>query len=543
MRDSIISALRLMYDGAYVVDFKSNSCLVYFSTFLPEKYNGNSVSLQAFLDACADSIEDNHKHKITEFISKANLRNGYIKNENPEIIYAAKTTDPTSRLFKAVLIPESAERGLICSCEIGNEIGVIADMGISGMEDFHAAVLRIKDNGPLTIEYANDFFFHSIGYSREAFNEQMNGSLGRIAIDDFIKCKDSCGSYDEKKHYDFNLRLRHRTGSTIWMHNICTYSETEKVYTAIMVNITEQVKKEHDVRAQDEMYRAILNNLNLMYFVYDVGKDEMIINISTDEGESRHKVLPDYLQNIKENKSIHPQDLKTLTTAFSRLLRKGEGKEVFEYRNSYGRDGYRWVRANMTAIKDAEGTLDRIIGRLDNIDREIYHKEEESRWKEKAERDSLTGLFGRETGIRMIKDLIEKNENTGGVLFILDVDNFKEVNDTEGHMAGDKLLKEIAEVFAAQFRNEDVVCRYGGDEMVAFIPGMSDLNVIKRKSDLILKEVRCIDRGEAVPVTCSIGISVKKPGEDVPYETMFRNADMALYSAKSHNKNCGYIFK
>lgn len=154
--------------------------------------------------------------------------------------------------------------------------------------------------------------------------------------------------------------------------------------------------------------------------------------------------------------------------------------------------------------------------------------------------DALTGLYNRSYLEKKIAELIQ--EGHVGTLFIMDMDNFKKVNDTFGHIAGDKSLQLLAEVLRANSRKVDVVGRLGGDEFVIFFVDMVDRNVSVGKArniqNMFLEKFRSLyNLGE---VSLSIGI-VHSPDDGRDFKTLYNNADKALYYIKNNGK-CSYHF-
>jgi diguanylate cyclase (GGDEF)-like protein/PAS domain S-box-containing protein len=159
--------------------------------------------------------------------------------------------------------------------------------------------------------------------------------------------------------------------------------------------------------------------------------------------------------------------------------------------------------------------------------------------------DRLTGLPNRVLLHRRLKEAIERARDEGlmaAVLFI-DVDEFKNVNDTMGHSAGDLLLKEMADRLRANTRQVDCVARMGGDEFIAVlteIGDVADIAAIARKLGRATAEpIRLADRD--VVATCSIGIAMF-PQDGADAETLIRNADTAMYRAKRDGRATSRFF-
>lgn len=153
--------------------------------------------------------------------------------------------------------------------------------------------------------------------------------------------------------------------------------------------------------------------------------------------------------------------------------------------------------------------------------------------------DYLTNLKNRiytESGINEYL----KNSNKLNAMMLIDLDNFKKVNDTYGHLKGDKLLKKVANILKNNFRNTDYISRIGGDEFLVFIPDIKSKKTIESKGKKIIEKICKIELSE-VKVGDSIGIAYSDKSTD--YHTLFTNADSSMYKAKENGKNCICIYK
>jgi diguanylate cyclase (GGDEF)-like protein len=155
--------------------------------------------------------------------------------------------------------------------------------------------------------------------------------------------------------------------------------------------------------------------------------------------------------------------------------------------------------------------------------------------------DSLTGLFNRrymeETLKREISRVARNREPLG--LIMVDIDHFKQFNDTYGHAAGDMLLRSIGDFFKDRIRREDIACRYGGEEFVLILPGSSLENTCRRAEQLHeeIKRVRVRHRGSFISsVEVSMGVVVFSE-HGTSAELLLESADKALYKAKAQGRN------
>ena len=151
-----------------------------------------------------------------------------------------------------------------------------------------------------------------------------------------------------------------------------------------------------------------------------------------------------------------------------------------------------------------------------------------------ANRDFLTGLYTRKILESKINDFFAISSDKASVFIMIDVDNFKEVNDSYGHIKGDETIQRVAKIIQSSFINDEVCCRMGGDEFAIFIPR----KIEKARLEEILKEL-CNNLDfmiEQIEVTCSIGACVS-PDFAKDYQTIYNNADMALLASKRYGKN------
>jgi len=159
---------------------------------------------------------------------------------------------------------------------------------------------------------------------------------------------------------------------------------------------------------------------------------------------------------------------------------------------------------------------------------------------QQAIRDPLTGLFNRGYLEETLTRELARAERDGvpASVIMLDLDHFKYVNDIYGHAAGDLVLQALGKLLRQQSRVSDIVCRYGGEEFLALLPGMP-LDVAIRRSEKwrTSVEAMCVMyEGKEVRVTVSIGVAVFERGSN--RDELMKSADKALYAAKDKGRNC-----
>ncbi|MEG0584980.1 MAG: diguanylate cyclase [Christensenellaceae bacterium] len=211
----------------------------------------------------------------------------------------------------------------------------------------------------------------------------------------------------------------------------------------------------------------------------------------------------------------------------------------------------------MIAEDGANYHWDRIFARIFywNSDKSvrmiIYRKniDEEKKYEftllEGLKKDSMTGLYNKLTTEELVEKTLQESANTDvkHAFLLLDIDNFKSVNDDMGHNFGDHVIEEISAEIKAQFREKDIVGRIGGDEFVILIKDFNHIDVLEQKLQRLCARLRNKDVGEKANyhVSCSIGVSLF-PKDGTVYSDLYEKADQALYYAKGHGKDSFSIY-
>ena len=168
----------------------------------------------------------------------------------------------------------------------------------------------------------------------------------------------------------------------------------------------------------------------------------------------------------------------------------------------------------------------------------------QAEYKYRSMTDGLTNILNKEAIFDALrKYFLAYNPHTTCALIIMDLDNFKTLNDTKGHAAGDVLLKEIGRLLTETFRRLDIIGRFGGDEFVILLKGTADPLLIRNKYTIIQERLKQLTQEQLdIPVTASFG-SVYAEDQTVDAHLLFQQADTALYEAKRKEKSSCVIKK
>lgn len=231
------------------------------------------------------------------------------------------------------------------------------------------------------------------------------------------------------------------------------------------------------------------------------------------------------------------------------VFSKGIGHISQEYRANDRKGRSRWFQCDVHMEEDYESNHVLVYFIIRNIDEK---KRMENALKTKAERDALTGLYNRSAATNLINVFLHLHTHDPKVthaFVILDLDNFKVLNDTLLHKTGDRALQDVAKILQGFFRKEDVVCRLGGDEFVMFLKNISQdhleskLSILMKRLQLTYfqddkesgEESRGQPGGLSVTISASAGFAIA-PASGVTFQELYTAADQALYKAKHAGK-------
>ena len=228
---------------------------------------------------------------------------------------------------------------------------------------------------------------------------------------------------------------------------------------------------------------------------------------------------------------FHPDDIGNVRRALRGTVNMIPDQIEHDRIRMKKRDGeYSWYRGQYKAVFSPEGKAVRLIGTLTDISAQIDREQE---LRHQAQQDPLTDVYNR-AGVKLINARLEQISR--GILFMLDLDDFKFINDTYGHAAGDKVLVAMGQILKDIFRTDDIVARVGGDEFVAFLSGSDNASMAQEKAQELLDRVRELKlEGIDTQISVSIGIA-SAPTYGRTFESLSASADEAMYEIKNGGK-------
>ena len=380
------------------------------------------------------------------------------------------------------------------------------------------------------------------GYTQEEIREIIHEDIYRLILEeDYQALQASLQNLEFNSVISNTYRIKNKDNKMQWIFDQRQIIQEDHrlIYYVEVLDVTELKAVQEQLMISEERYQMILKETESVIFEWDTNTDQMTFSDLwvSKYGYPRQLngflVLTYQLFEGKTNTYIPLIEKmvagKVESDQIECILPKANGDEI-------------WVKIFAKAILNEEGYLLRIVGSISDISQE---KQRALQLLERAQKDGLTKTYNRMTLENMITLELERNPHQCHVMFAIDIDNFKVINDTLGHTSGDDALKKFSSVLMSSFRENDIIGRLGGDEFVVFMkyPDQFTNEQIERKCDDFLKtisEIR-LTRNHTYRIQCCVGVAIYDR-DGINYQQLFECADRRLYQAKKSGKNT-YIYK
>lgn len=395
----------------------------------------------------------------------------------------------------------------------------------------------------LTLRYVSDGFLNMIGYSRQQLQEEKQNSLNALIPEEEqeILMAEVVRQLSLGNKKEIQYRLRCRDGSFIWVLDkgqLVEEADGCRAFYCVLVDITERIGMERELENSLERHRIIMEQTNDVMFEWSCATKELILSPAWQLrfGEVPQNTALLSSVTIFEQDWVCPEDFPLLRQFIHSIREERETTSV-KLRLRDKTDQFVWCQIRITIQRDVQGNPSRYLGVIQDIDRDMRRTEQLIL---KAQRDALTGLYNRETARSLIEEQLEKQKGQTHALFMIDLDNFKELNDCKGHLYGDAVLMDFGKHLKEIFHKDTIMARYGGDEFLIFIENVGTGDAALAQAKRILnaaQQVSCTAES-AFQLSSSVGVALY-PQHGSAYDQLFRSADIALYQAKQAGKdNC-----
>ncbi|UWD47815.1 diguanylate cyclase [Clostridioides difficile] len=396
-----------------------------------------------------------------------------------------------------------------------------------------------NDDDTFSFFYVNEGLPKILGYTYDEFIKMSGGSaVGAVYPPDLPKALEDCQRcFAKGTTYSSEYRIRKKDGTLMWVLDSgmkSLNSDGVVKINSIITDITQLKNIESELKLERERYRIALQNITDIMFEYDIKNDNFIKyqRVEIDRKiELENFETKNYSNILKDGKSIHLDDIGKLLEVL-----RGNLRETIEIRKleSLTKDKWRWIRVQCSVIYDGDHNPIKTIGVLKDI---TDDKSKLEKLIAQTQQDPLTQLYNQKASENFIDEyLCNTEQKNSEALMVIDIDDFKTVNDTFGHLEGNEVLVAVSKILMQNADDTDIVARIGGDEFMIFMKSLTKDSVIKSIND-ILTDVSKIKVKDNHQITLSIGVAFATDSSKV-YKNLFSKADEALYLAKASGKNC-----
>ncbi|WP_180326532.1 EAL domain-containing protein [Raoultibacter phocaeensis] len=410
------------------------------------------------------------------------------------------------------------------------------------LENAPIAIKCIAYDNQFTIKYLSPEFLTIIGYTREEVRERFdNRYVSLVHPDDIAPAVATVQEKARPGHaFDLCYRVRAGNGSMLWLSTktkLCEANEDgSSDFVSVVVEVegpdaqSESLLLANRFQTASERWGDILFNLYLKTDTIEF----------TDNYEEEFDAPPKH--SLPEQLALSPASDRTAVAEAIEEAKRGIVPAPLEIRLSPRDDGeYVWCALSLNCAETSEGEPSTIFGRLRNVDSEKRKRDE---LVHESQSDPLCDVYNKITIERKIQEVLDNAQPDACFAFaVIDIDNFKTVNDTAGHLTGDQMLVFVAEVLKSSVSDEGLVGRIGGDEFVVLQPCEAAVGDALAFGTGIIERIdrTCSSEESDVTLQTSAGVACF-PDDGTTFYSLFKCADAALYLAKEQGKNRACLY-
>lgn len=459
--------------------------------------------------------------------------------------------------FYDIIILDTAQNKRMCDIEIGYvsiehehlyiRIKIKVDKNLETIKYFveHASrpVFLLNNDESFSMYYANSHFYQCIGISEFEFKKRFNNSFISFILStkSNVLLENIISQLKNKQRCNMNVDLS-MNGVKKWrcldvniLEELDEMSNPINKFYGMIFNVDGFVADIEHVNQQRKYFEALQELSDDILFSIHIENKTLSHKGDKAEAFGLCETVENFPESIIESGSIHPTDVYEYYE-YAKNMMKGNGGS-HRARIKLADQSYQWFQIDSSILYDTQEKPVEVLGRLKNI-----HKQEE--FRNRATLDLLTNTMNKISFQEKV-DYVLRNASSKDrhAMLFLDIDDFKYVNDTFGHLFGDYLISQFGDRLSKHLNKHDLVGRVGGDEFILFIYDVSDnASLLDFAKDILNDLQKEFDNGQYKHrIKSSMGISIY--GIDgYNFEELYKTADLALYESKRLGKDMATIY-
>lgn len=420
----------------------------------------------------------------------------------------------------------------------------MVDEAIHQMQDLVGTAQKpffiLDFNKKLTVRSANSMFYQFFAVDKETFEEKHENSFVNLArkenrdsfvltVYDTLKTENEC---------DIDVELEVKPNEyTLFRFNIhrLNISKDKDLLYGLVLSLERRLQLMEENHVMQRRFDVVQElSANILFYI-DL-KTKILYKSENLGGFTNVVPIIDNYPDPEFHREIVFRDDYGQYMVFAENMAKGvEDSHIARLKVPSGK--YEYFQISCKALLDNKGNAVEMYGKATNIQMQVE-------LEKKANYDLLTNLLNKERFNETVIEILEKStDKMSHALLFVDLDDFKKVNDSLGHIFGDFLLTAVGKRLKRVVRGGDLIGRVGGDEFVVFLPTLGDETLAVTRAEAII-ETLCrefYNDGETAKVRASIGIAIY-PHHGKDYKELYRCADKALYKSKSRGKNVVTVY-
>lgn len=411
--------------------------------------------------------------------------------------------------------------------------------------NINGGVIVMIPNKGFKITFANDGFLALVGITREDFETVGHGSyLAYVHTQDMYKIQEALDLAQTK--FSIELRILKSDKSYIPALFNCTVGhklQGEVELYCVIMDLTKQNSLIEQLRVENRRTELILSRVEEIF--YEVNIQDKTITTSSSFMEQLGWTLPEKIQAFESEElermwHMVEGDAPKLVSSTRQMLKRKEAVSTVVRLESNILNRYIWAEVFQHPILSSKNEVISVIGFIRNVDEEIRERE---RLIEQAQHDPLTGLLNKDAFEKLVDESLKALPDQNHALVFIDLDHFKNLNDSLGHLIGDRAICDAADKLRLIFSQYDLISRFGGDEFCILVKNIPQ-DTIHSKMDWLCEKIHqdYTNDETTVSITCSCGVACTE-NVGFSYESLMKSADEALYYSKDNGRNKYTFYK